>query len=329
VSRADAEADLLSQSFLESVLREFGVQWTQITIFTGAALSSLHLTPFIDPAVWIVATATSFLIAYVFRRQVSGNLPRVAAAAGLAAVFLLSAPLGIAAIQHYDVANELQAYRIPWTVYAAFAVVVPLAFVILSYRKQEALFGGTYPSSLHRAISENLLEGAFYRESQVYKLEVAGVTKNTLTLRTKLSYVVVNRTGLPQMYTGGFVSPFNRGRVLEANVDDYEIDVQDPDYLKERGFFVTRRLEAYGRLSYTFVAEEVFPSRYSELFTAYVPATSLEIQLINPFKEVTFTFESLLPQKVDPLRTGEIVSCATPGGVLPYQGFRLHWSRTA
>lgn len=315
----------LPESFLGKVLREFGVQWTQVTIFIGAALSSLHLTPFIDPAVWIVATALSFVVAYVFRRQVSANFPRVAAAAIVIVGVAIAVPFTILVHRHLDMGNEFQRHRIPYTVYLGFAITTPLAFAILAYRKQEDTLGSRYPAELERAISSDLMTSAFFRKNQQYDIEVQSVNATGVTYNITLTYTAVNRTTSASRITGGYVSPFNRAQLTAVKIGDQSIDVQDPDYRTESGFFVTRTLGPGQELNFQFTAEETFPLTYSENFTAYLPTTSLMLRLRNPFEQLAFSVESLLPNKVDPVRDGDVLTCSVPGGVLPYQGFRLHW----
>ena len=319
----------LPESMLTKVLDEFGVQWTQVTIFIGAALSSLHLTPFIDPAVWIVVTALAFVVAYVFRRQISGNFPRVASVAIVVALISITVPLAYMVNRNLDLAQEFQQYRIPLTVYLGSAMTTPLAFAILSYRKQEDLMGGHYPANLQQAIAIDLMANEFYRKDQLYQIEVLALGDETITLRTSLSYTAVNRTATPHRYTFGFVSPFNRARLINAKINDRDINIQDPDYRTERGFYVHRVLQPHEEATFEVVAEEDFPACYSENFTAYGPTTALTVRIRNPYNALSFSVESLLREKVDPLITGDVITCATPGAVLPYQGFRLHWRTDA
>jgi hypothetical protein len=199
---------------------------------------------------------------------------------------------------------------------------------MISYRKQESMFGGPYPKVIQDAIAIQLAEQKFYREDQIYSLEVATLSRTTLILRTALSYTVVNRTKTPQKYTAAFVKTGAKTEYISATIGDLAVNVKDPDYLKERGLFIDRTLPPSGRLYCAFVAEEAFPVRYSELFTAYAPATSLTIRLRNPYSEMDFNFESLLPEKVDAKAENGDLVCTSAEAVLPFQGFRLHWARS-
>jgi hypothetical protein len=328
MNNPDGMSSPLPESFLGRVLQEFGLQWTQVAIFAGAAFSSLRLTPYLDPAVWMLVTGGSFALIYIFRRQISGSFPRVAVFSGLLLLMLIGVPLAIALSRGVQITRVLSSNRVPWTVYIAFSVIVPFACAMISYRKQESMFGGPYPKVIQEAIAVQLAEQNFYREDQVYALEVAALTRTSLVLRTALSYTVVNRTKTQQKYTAAFVKTGTKTKYISATIGDLAINVKDPDYLKERGLFIDRTLPPSGRLYCAFVAEEAFPVRYSELFTAYAPATSLTIRLKNPYTDIDFDFESLLPEKVDPTGEDDALVCRTVGGVLPFQGFRLHWTRT-
>jgi hypothetical protein len=321
--------EALPEGFFARVLQEFGLQWTQVAIFSGAAFSSLRLTPYLDPAVWMLVTGAAFSLVYLFRRQVSNNFPKVTLIAAGTIAVCIGIPLAFGLSRGVEITRTLTTYRVPATVYIAMVVITPIAFMMLSYRKQETMFVGPYPKVLQDAISVNLADLKFYRENQIYSLAVTSLSRSTLVLRTTLSYTVVNRMSTPHKYTATFISPTGKVQYISATIGGQDVNVKDPDYVKERGLFIDRTIPPNGRLDCTFVAEETYPTRYSELFTAYAPATSLTVRLKNPHAQIAFNFESLLPEKVDAVPEDGDVVCRSAGGVLPFQGFRLHWSRSA
>jgi hypothetical protein len=69
-----------------------------------------------------------------------------------------------------------------------------------------------------------------------------------------------------------------------------------------------------------------FSSRDSELFGAYIPATSISIVVKAPPSTLRVVLRSHLPEKVDPeiLDNGD-VAFAYHKGILPFQGARLFW----
>ena len=59
--------------FLGQVLEEFGVPWTSIAIFVSLIFSGFGLDKYFSVAAWIVTTAVSFTIVFLF----NGRSPEI------------------------------------------------------------------------------------------------------------------------------------------------------------------------------------------------------------------------------------------------------------
>ncbi|WP_329132729.1 hypothetical protein OG552_13920 [Streptomyces sp. NBC_01476] len=309
------------------ILREFGLQWTNIAVLSGVLFSTFGLEKYMNSGVWTISAVTSFCVAYFFRRQITGEFPRVAMLSGLAALLLLGGPLLYYLHRGADIGDLIAGHRNLSTTYLACSLVIPLAVAIVAYRRQEQELGGSVPVVIRQALNAAVISAAFYRENQIYMVTVASMGDGKVTLRTALTYTVRNRRKDPQQWYGSFVSPAAETRYVRVAIDGREIDVTDPDYLSPRGLRVSRTIQGRSGLKVEFEAEEDFRASDSELFTAYAPTDSLALMVENPYADsLRFHFETLYPVKADPETDGQIVSCRIDTGLLPFQGFRLHWS---
>lgn len=312
--------------FLRQVLDEFGIQWTHIAIFSGVVISSLGLESYLHVGAWMLVAMVSFTLVYLFRRQVTASFPRAAGMALVVVVGLLGAPVAITLRSGSSVEELASSSRVAVTIYVALVVITPLAYLIASYRKQESLSGGPYPKEIQSAISTNLVEAPIYRRDQLYDIRVTEVSADAVVLQTELSYTLVNRTKTAQGCRIGFVTPSAGGTLLKAEIGGVSLDPSDPDYKGDRGLAVDRVLPPGGELAVSLVATEHFKPRDSELFTAYAPTTALTLRLDNPYATIDFNVESLLPRKVDVREVDGRREWAWSDGLLPFQGFRLHWN---
>jgi hypothetical protein len=320
------QPELLPESFLRGVLSEFGLQWTHVAIFSGVAISSLGLEDFLNPGLWMVCAIVAFTGVYLFRRQITGDFPR-AFAIGLSVIVVgLSVPAYIISGQAKGgVALWAKGHRGAVTAYAAFATLVPLAYAIGSYRKQETLLGGPFPRLIRDSIVTQLVEQPLYRKDQTYQLEIVSFERGRVTIRTRLTYVVVNRTRSSVRHDVWFRSSAVSVEYRNAVIGGKAINPSDPEYRTERGLRIACPLPPGGEVSVDLVADEIFDRRGTELFGAFLPTTELRLSLDNPWSHLLDVHvETSLPEPHPPNIKGAISEYRATG-LLPFQGYRLHW----
>jgi hypothetical protein len=318
--------EVLPEGLTRSFLKEFGFEWTQISLLSGVLVSSFSLQRYVNPGAWAIAVIGSFGIVYTFRRQIGGNFPRTALIAGIGAILLLVPGGLLVGSRSGDVLQTLERWRTWTTLYVAFGVCIPLAIVVLSYRKQETLYGGPYPEPIQDAIEACIVKSEFYRVDQTYEVEVLRHEDSTIRLRVLVSYTLVNRTKVDHKRTAEYSAPSpERVTFLRAEVDGNALDIADRDYHTARGLVIPLSIPAGKRVRVLLEAEETFSDKGGEMFTAYMPTTALTVRIGNPIASLRVDCESLLPEKVTPTVEGHWRTFSWSKGVLPFSGFRLYW----
>jgi hypothetical protein len=218
-------------------------------------------------------------------------------------------------------------HRAAVTAYLVTVTMVPLAYVILSYRLQEQLFGGPYPPNIRASIRSDVVDLAFYRKDQVYRLRVLNVTGDRLVMEMDLSYVLVNRTKTARELAPGVAPGLRVIRPRLVQIGGRDVDLSDPEILTDRGMRVARVFPPESETEIRFLVEVDYDVRDNDLFTSWLPATSLTVRLANEFSEIQFFFEQLMARRVDPEVDGSDLVYRVNDGVLPFQGFRMTWMR--
>lgn len=319
-----ATPTLVPDGFLKQVLDEFGVQWTHIAVLSGAMLSVFGLERYLNAGVWILVTIAAFCAVFIFRRQISGNFPRAVLFSASAVVFLILAPLLYLRRNGTPIPDWIQDNRLAATTYMGAAVMLPLAYLILSYRVQEEQFGGPYPKQIRAAIRAEVVELPFYRKDQVYSLEVLNVDGDLLTMRMDLSYVLVNRTKSARESAPGVAPGLRKITPRRVVIGGKDIDLADPEIMTERGMRVARTFPANSETDVRFVVDVEYRVRDNDLYTSWLPVTNLTLKVTNEFP-VSFHFEHLMQGRVDPMVDGATTTYHVDRAVLPYQGFRMTW----
>ncbi|GAB2971126.1 hypothetical protein [Saccharothrix stipae] len=319
-----ATPTLIPDGFLKQVLDEFGIQWTHLSILSAAVVSILGLEKYVNIGLWILVTISAFCIVYVFRRQVSGNFPRAVLISTPLILILIVAPLLVLKSVAIEIPPWLQANRLSVTLYLAVAIMIPVAYLLLSYRVQEEQFGGPYPREIRDAIRTEVVELPFYRKNQVYDLEVLKVEQNTLTMRMKLSYVLVNRTKSARELAPGVAPGLRTIRPVKVTVAGKDIDLTDPEIMTERGMRVPRLFGAGSETDIEFIVDVDYQARDNDLYTSWIPSTSLTLRITNKYP-ISFHVEHLMQGRVDPTADGNTVEYRVDHAILPFQGFRMTW----
>lgn len=182
---------------------------------------------------------------------------------------------------------------------------------------------GPFPAGLRQAIQRSSLP--LYRERMRYDLRVLDVGDDGLTMRLAVSYRLCNRTRNDYTQVVGLV-PMRPYVPVFAQIGDMDIDVNQPDYLTERGWQVSHTFAGSSTTEVQFVADVHYRMPDADVFATYLPATDFEMTVRYPPQDVRIVAESLLPSPVRPERVADGLMVFRPqGAILAYGGFRLDW----
>ncbi len=312
--------------FLGQVLEEFGLPWTSIAVFSGLVLSGFGLSRYFSTAAWMITTVVAFTVVFLFRRQVSGRFALVA----LLSIATIAVLLGVGFVVAESQATTIKAYLLTHqtlsTVYIGLSIMMPIATMMLSYRRQETVFGGPFPKTVRDAIRRNLVELPFFKTDQRYEFAILSVTPTDLWVREVLSYTIINRTRSGQDYVIGFTPLRKKFEIISATIGRQKIPVDDPDFRSEVGLRVPQKFGPGERKSAEIVSKVKYQRTDSEVVTSYIPTESFELVITNAFtRDVRIVVETLMPNKVIPEVNGDDTAYRSQGGTLPYQGFKISW----
>lgn len=319
--------------FLGQVLEEFGVPWTSIAIFVSLIFSGFGLDKYFSVAAWIVTTAVSFTIVFLFKRQVSGNFALVALISGVIIAMLLGGAAllaggitsGTFSVSHLN--SFLSEHKTLSTVYVGLVIMLPLATMMLSYRRQETIFGGRFPKSLRDAIRSNLVDLPFYKENQRFELEIKEIKDDVVRIMEVLEFTIINRTRSRQEYTFG-LTPGGKGHnITSVLINNDQLDVTDPEFRSLLGIRVPYKFGPGSHVYVKLAAEVDYQRTDSEVVTSYIPTTSFELVITNPFpNDAHVAVESLLRDKATRTPNGDKFVYRSQGATLPHQGFKVSWT---
>lgn len=124
-------------------------------------------------------------------------------------------------------------------------MMLPTAFFILSYRRQEATHNRlSYPVRILDSIERQLDSFPFYKESIVYDVEIEDVGDERVTLSIRYTYRVTNRTENDHIWTAGFTSLDRPTKVMSCKVNGEDIDLSQRKYKSGNGYEFKRKLAA-------------------------------------------------------------------------------------
>ncbi len=316
------------KSFVARINDEFGLQWTQIAVFSGLVFGTFGLEEYFNTGAWMVGTVTAFTVAYVFRRQIPGSLIAVTAGAIVLLILGIGGPYVYQLHQKAVPIEVLKDNVVFFSFYLSIVVMLALALITLSYRRQETLYGGPYPAVVRAAITRNLVELPFYRTDQTYTFTTIKVTGENLLVRLKLEYTVVNRTKDPQDLLV-VLTPMRRSvTFLQAVIGGVAYDVNDPHYRTQSGLRIPCRVAGGSSTTVVLEDEVHYREEDSDLLASYAPATDLTLVVQNDLPEVRIVVESLFSSPVVPIVKGGERRYHAPGALLPYQGFKVDWMST-
>lgn len=315
-----------SSGFLAQVLDQFGIEWTSIAVFSTLVFSAFNLGNYISTAAWLVGTVVAFSVIFVFRRQITASFGRVALIAIPVVIVLLVVGYVIAS-QRTTAPLFLEHHKVVSSFYLSAAVMLPMAVLLLSYRQQELSLGAPLPAQLQRAVQVGVLAAPVYRREIDYRVSLLSVDEKNVMVSVEIGYTAVNRTPTRQRVMVALTPIRRQTEYLSAQVRGRNYDVQDPQYRTEFGLQIPVDLEPNEQAGVRLSAKVAYNLYDQDMFCSWVPATSLELHLVNPFKQVIWmAVESLLPAKV----TSDVAADGSESyrameGVLPHQGFRVLW----
>lgn len=329
-SEPDTRSDPHSRGILgvfDPILQEFGTNATQLSILIPLLVGSVGLE-YVNPGTSLVAVILSLSLVYMFRQHIPAHLPK---AAVYAIVLFLSLGALLAAVSHLPLQPPGRLNAAFFSACVSAVIMIPIALVISSYRKQRRPLDGDYPDAIRKAIDAQLTNNLFYKDDVEYDIKFIDVGPEYVTLETVMTYTVVNRDNQGHGWTAGF---------NVDNVDDAQLRVcdfrwgkeerirfDDPRFLTKNGFTFTKTVEPRESVVVYLRAQARYRLRDSELYTTYCPAGKLTVKITPPVQHLQISCEPYyLGHGVTPTTesNGEI-SVAIPHGVLPYEGVRVKW----
>lgn len=313
------------ESFLAKVLNEFGLQWAHIAVFSGLIFSSFGLEKYLNAGAWMVTTIASFAIVFLFRREVSSKFPIVVPICVAASTLLLVAGVMVASRISTGLPHFMETHRLESTVYVGLSTMLPLAVIILSYRSREDLYAGRFPLEISDAIRSNLASLSFYKRNQLYEFVVLEVDRTGVKVRLVLAYTLFNRTGAIQRMPLTLTPMREKMEFISARIDNRELDVDDPAFRSEAGLSIMWPFSPGQGHPVRLEAHIWYRHSDCDLMASYLPATDFTLIVTNPFRDLRIVVESLFREVIQPDIQGDTRIYKSPGGTIPYQGFKLDW----
>ncbi len=311
------------------ILEVFGTNVPQITVVVAVVLGSLTLDQYFHAGAWTIVAVLCFSLVGIFKRQIPRTLPRTGILAFFFVVILVSLPGGyyFAWLENANLGKQVEDHRKLVTSYAAFVSSIPIAMLIISYRRQEEVYGPPYPSSIEESLTQQIYKCSFYREQVVYEVKVKEMDNDWVTFSTCLSYMITNRDLKPHKYDIGYIFKHDSGEVFEAIINNEKIDHARKDYKYGRGVRIPKTIPPQTTQTVFFRVEEKFRLNDWDLYTTYIPASDLKVRVHNGFTNLHFDYEDLyfeFSERQDNADGSWEVHITK--GLLPNQGLRLHWS---
>jgi 3',5'-cyclic AMP phosphodiesterase CpdA len=181
-----------------------------------------------------------------------------------------------------------------------------------------------FPPLIEQAILQQIYERPFYKTNVLFRVECDEVGSDYVKLVTELSYFASNRTSTGAAWPIQYDFTRTEGEVLEVEVDGRIIlrggqRVDIPYFVQSN-----RTIQVKVRV------RERYDIQDDEFYTSYNPASDLKVVLDKVPAALAFEMESFADGDsrrilVDPSnREVEIRN-----GLLPYQGIKVRWNRSA
>lgn len=305
-------------------LKRFGTTSPQVAIVASTIVVAFGLKERIDVGVWTIV----WLLTFAFSYLISDLLPRTTARALLlCAAFFACAAAAAWAVARYAPAwvDFVAADRVVLSGLAAYLVAQPTGILLYAYQQRSRSQGHPLPASLVELAEREIWGAKFFREDMRYEVEFL-LSSGRVEVATKLSYKVTNRSFDRLSYPVTMKHDPVHGRVTSFRVDYKPQPTTNPGVRTQSGLDFKLPL-APGQ---TAVVEAELVESLAipgwELFGTYYPTTSFALILRNKSHPILkLDVEPLAPDAVEASDSGNEYVRVLPSGVLPNQGFRVHW----
>lgn len=312
--------------FFNGILKEFGTNIPQISIIITVIIGSLGFSQLFNAGAWTITTLLCFSVIFIFRRQISSNVKAYGIFSFL--FILLGILLPLLSFTKAEIINIVNNQHILFSAYTSFFITIPLAIIIVSYRKQETEHGLTYPNEIQQAINNQILKSSFYKKEIKYIITFKELNTDHVLIQTFLKYTVVNRTKNENKWIAQLRTDDKTFMMKEFSINEEEVFFKDEKYRVNNGFRFEQMIPPKGEKIFQFLAEAKYPISGSEFYSTWDIATDEIVEIINPFEDIILNFEirhdryseESLVKKMDNKYIIEFKD-----GLLPYQGLRLNW----
>ncbi len=325
------------EDIFSPVTREFGTTVAQVSIAITIAIGSLGFENDFNAGAWTVSCLLCLAVLYLFRYQMKFTV----GTAGFLALFLLSvfiaSAVAFADIPYLkDLLNGVVGAdparrKVVISAYWAVALTIPFGIILLSYRKQQATKGWTFPRQIVNTVEKQINGAEFYKKEVVYKVDFGEPKKNgRVAVETTMSYVVTNRTDTKKLWVAAFTSMDRGAEIKKIKINNEEIAAFNyPDLKTARGYEVKHTLPPGGSVAVEFCLVVDYFTDDGELYTTYDLATALTVSVKEP-AGLKLRYENLYHERDSTVlrqkRQGRVVT-ELNSGVLPYQGVRITWTK--
>lgn len=310
----------------DNSLKSYGITVSQVSVIIMLFLSTFGFSNLFNVGVWTLSTIFSFLVVHIIRRYISSNVLSVIVWSLFLMFLVIFATMYICYIYKIiDISVFINNHRNFSSVYFSMLISIPLAFILISYQKQEIMFGMEYPKKIVSAI-DKLYSISFYKKNTIYELTVQEVNNDTIKINTVLKYEIINRTLETQKWIMQYKYKEGTGNILSAKFNDENLFIYSRDYMVGRGIEIPININSKDSGKIYYEAEEFFKFNQSELYTTYFPSDVLTIIVNNPLeKEVLLDIEGLCSTPYSIIKKDSATIVKIEEGVLQYQGVRINF----
>ena len=316
----------ISEAFLDKLLREFGLEWTALTVLSGIAFSSFNLDVYLNPGVWALGVFLGFSVGFLFKRYVSGNFLTVSLICLTLSAALLAGGIAILFYNNIGVLSFMKNFSAIATLYVAVSVCLPLGFGILSYKAQDDVVRFPLPTEIMDQLKTSVVSSDFYHDSVDYSVRLSVLPSGLVEMWFRVEMQLRNRLKRDTVYEDTF-DPTGTDTVYKSVTVNSSQRIIETDMLTRRGLVLRETVPAGGNIAICVEACTKMQAIDSEHFSVHFPARRMVIRLgPSPAELHTSRFLLTADKSVRPitLPSGEMEYDFSKG-VLPFEGIRLFW----
>ena len=312
--------------FIDAVLSEFGTEWTQLTIVFGVVISVFRLD--IEPGIWVIGTALSFLASYLIRRSISGRFVLTTALA------VAIASLAFWALERFwsDISAGVSGSdrSVIWSLALSIIIALPIGISILSYRAQEHFRVVSLPRPLLAKMAEQVdhADLLFRDVCYVVKLEQPPALKKMSEVRVHfhMTFTMVNRRRDTRTFSVPIDPTHKRDvKFKHLRINGEPVDTSDNEIRSGIGLKPTVKLAAGEAAEFDFAVSAIQSEIGTEFYSIYGPADSMRIELKPAPSSLDVQVSKWTMLDMETEIDGDYRTFKFSEGVLPFQGIRLMW----